>query len=138
MHLKELIQVNFFVDVKTEYSHYCDELIIDGMLGYEEVGYFITHDIYEDWALEKIINRKFMNRSDENGFFVSIGESLPIRRCLRNWVSEKLLLEDYEIIEFIENTINNKNIESFWKDELFASILLSNYSRVFLKFLRMS
>lgn len=121
----------FFVDVKTEYSKYCDELIRDGILGYEEVGYFITHDIYEEWALEKIINRKFMNRSDEYGFFVSIGESLPIRRCLRNWISEKLLLEDYEIIEFIENTIKNIDIESFWKDELFASILLSDYSRVF-------
>ena len=121
----------FFVDVKTEYSQYCNELIRDGMLGYEEVGYFITHDIYEEWALEKIINKKFTNRCDEHGFFVSIGESLPIRRCLRNWISEKLLLEDYEIIEFIENTIKNIDIESFWKDELFASILLSDYSRVF-------
>jgi hypothetical protein len=121
----------FFVDVKTEYSNYCDELMRDGMLGYEEVGYFITHDIYEEWALEKIINRQFTNRSDEHGFFVSIGESLPIRRCLRNWISEKLLLEDREIVAFIEDAIKNREIESFWKDELFASILLSDYSRSF-------
>lgn len=121
----------FFVDVKTELGNYCDELMRDGMLGYEEVGYFITHDIYEEWALEKIINREFSNRSDEHGFFVSIGESLPIRRCLRNWISEKLLLEDREIVEFIEATIKNNEIESFWKDELFASVLLSDYSRIF-------
>lgn len=121
----------FFVDVKSELGNYCDELMRDGMLGYEEVGYFITHDIYEEWALEKIINREFSNRSDEHDFFVSIGESLPIRRCLRNWISEKLLLEDSEIVEFIEDTIKNNEIESFWKDELFASVLLSDYSRIF-------
>ncbi|MBN1054909.1 ATP-binding protein [Clostridium botulinum] len=121
----------FFVDVKTELGDYCDELMRDGILGYEEVGYFITHDIYEEWALEKIINRKFTNRFDEYDFFVSIGESLPIRRCLRNWISEKLLLEGHEIVEFIEDTIKNNEIESFWKDELFSSILLSDYSRNF-------
>ncbi|NOW83960.1 hypothetical protein B0H39_001841 [Clostridium beijerinckii] len=123
----------FFVQVKTEIASYCDELMMDGMLGYEEVGYFITHDIYEEWALEKIINREFTNMSDEYGFFVSIGESLPIRRCLRNWISEKLLLESREIVEFIEDTIKNNEIESFWKDELFASVLLSDYSRNFFK-----
>lgn len=121
----------FFVDVTAEQGKQCDELMKDGMLGYEDVGYFITHDIYEEWALEKIINKEFTNRSDEHGFFVSIGESLPIRRCLRNWISEKLLLEDYEIVEFIEDTIKHNEIDSFWKDELFASILLSNYSRNF-------
>ncbi|MGO4549401.1 AVAST type 4 anti-phage nuclease Avs4 [Paenibacillus sp. 2TAB23] len=123
----------FFVDVKTELSSQCDELMQDGMLGYEDVGYFITHDIYEEWALEKIINREFANRSDENGFFISIGESLPIRRCLRNWISEKLLLEDSEIVEFIEDAIKNDEVESFWKDELFASVLLSDYSKTYFK-----
>ncbi|MDX8365239.1 AVAST type 4 anti-phage nuclease Avs4 [Cytobacillus sp. IB215665] len=121
----------FFVDVKNELGNYCDELMRDGMLGYEEVGYFITHDIYEEWALEKIVNREFTNRSDEHGFFVSIGESLPIRRCFRNWISEKLLLEDREIIEFIEDIFKNNQIESYWKDELFVSVLLSDYSRIF-------
>jgi hypothetical protein len=123
----------FFVDVKAELGSQCDELMQDGMLGYEDVGYFITHDIYEEWALEKIINREFVNRSDEHGFFASIGESLPMRRCLRNWISEKLLLEESEIVEFIEDAINNVEVESFWKDELFASVLLSDYSRTYFK-----
>lgn len=123
----------FFVDVKSELGSQCDELMRDGMLGYEDAGYFITHDIYEEWALEKIINREFVNRSDEHGFFASIGESLPIRRCLRNWISEKLLLEDSEIVEFIEETIKNDEVEPFWKDELFASVLLSDYSRTYFK-----
>ncbi|PJO44923.1 AVAST type 4 anti-phage nuclease Avs4 [Lysinibacillus xylanilyticus] len=123
----------FFVDLKAELGSQCDELMQDGMLGYEDGGYFITHDIYEEWALEKIITREFANRSDEQGFFASIGESLPIRRCLRNWISEKLLLEDSEIVEFIEDAIKNDEVESFWKDELFVSVLLSDYSRTYFK-----
>lgn len=121
----------FFIDTSIEMIKQCDELVRDGMLGHEVAGYFITHDIYEEWALEKIINKEFINMSNEYEFFESIGNSLPIRRCFRNWISEKLLLEDYEIIEFIEDIIKNNDIPSFWKDELFASILLSDYSKHF-------
>ena len=40
-----------------------------------------------------------------------------------------------EII-FIENIIENKDIESFWKDELLVSVLLSNYSKIFFDFFK--
>ncbi len=30
-----------------------EALVHEGVLGYEVAGYFITHDIYEEWALEK-------------------------------------------------------------------------------------
>ncbi len=107
------------------------ELIQDGVLGYEEMGYFITHDIYEEWALEKIIENSFLKRASEEIFFNEIGQSLAIRRSFRNWLSEKLLLEDENIKQFIEDVIENKEIDIFWKDEVFVSILLSNYSEVF-------
>jgi len=107
------------------------ELFNDGILGYESpYGYFITHDIYEEWALEKIIEREFIRKASIEGFFKSIGESLPIRRSLRNWLSEKLLLNDGNIKRFIENAINS-NIEDFWKDEILIAVLLSDYSDYF-------
>src|SRR5690606_16263605 len=61
----------------------CDEVTIsslvqDGILGYEVAGYFITHDIYEEWALEKIIESEYIKRVSLNDFFDKIGESLPI------------------------------------------------------------
>lgn len=107
------------------------ELTKDGVLGYEEAGYFITHDIYEEWALEKIIYREFINKDNNKSFFNRIGNSLPIRRCFRNWLSEKLLLEDTDIKVFIEEIIDDTNIETFWKDELFISVLLSDYAKTF-------
>lgn len=108
------------------------ELKKDGILGYESPhGYFITHDIYEEWALEKIIEAEFIKKSDNIVFFQKIGNSLPVRRAFRKWLSEKLLLEDKEIKVFIEQVIKNKDIESVWKDEALVSILLSDFSFVF-------
>jgi hypothetical protein len=116
----------------------CNETVLnslmnDGVLGYETTGYFITHDIYEEWALEKIIESEFIKKENNSGFFEKIGESLPIRRCFRNWLSEKLLLEDDSIKEFIEEIIEDEKIKSFWKDEIFVSVLLSHYSENFFK-----
>ena len=115
---------------------YCESSILDelsnsGILGYESPhGYFITHDIYEEWALEKIIEREFLRSTSAEDFLNSIGESLPIRRSLRNWLSEKLLLDDENIKQFIENVLT-LNIPDFWKDEILISILLSDYAESF-------
>lgn len=121
---------SFFINPDCETS-ILDELFNDGILGYESpYGYFITHDIYEEWALEKIIEREFLRKTSVEDFLKLIGESLPIRRSLRNWLSEKLLLNDKNIKRFIEDAINS-NIEDFWKDEIFISVLLSDYSDSF-------
>ena len=122
----------FFINPNCESKILDDELKNDGILGYESPhGYFITHDIYEEWALGKIIEREFINKTDNKSFFKNIGTSLPIRRAFRNWVSEKLLLEDKEIKTFIEEGIEVKKIEPFWKDEILISVLLSDYSEKF-------
>jgi len=121
----------FFITPSCKSDILDNELVRDGILGYEATGYFITHDIYEEWALEKIIESEFIKKSTSHEFFITIGQSLPIRRCFRNWLSEKLLLKDKDIKAFIEEVIENEEIESFWKDEVLVSVLLSNYSTVF-------
>jgi len=122
---------HFFITPKCE-SQILDELKNDGILGYESPhGYFITHDIYEEWALEKIIEREFIKRVDDKAFFKNIGCSLPVRRAFRNWLSEKLLLENMEIRSFIEGVLKDGRIESYWKDEILVSVLLSDYSEKF-------
>ena len=123
----------FYVDIDCS-GNSLKQLQNKGILGYEKsLGYFVTHDIYEEWALERIINKEFINRSNIENFFEKIGSSLPIRRSFRNWVSEKLLLDDENIKTFIEEIIDNMDIESFWKDEIFISTLLSEYSDTFFK-----
>ncbi|MDD3056644.1 MAG: hypothetical protein PHE16_12315 [Aliarcobacter sp.] len=123
----------FYIDIDCS-SNSLKQLQNKGILGYEKsLGYFVTHDIYEEWALERIINKEFINKSSIKNFFEKIGSSLPIRRSFRNWVSEKLLLTDENIKTFIEEIIDSVDIETFWKDEIFISILLSEYSDTFFK-----
>src|SRR5665647_1109275 len=56
----------------------------DEILGYDDThsGYFITHDIYEEWALDKIVSRNHANYSNTKHFIDKLGNSLPIRRAL--------------------------------------------------------
>jgi len=107
------------------------ELSQDGLLGKEVAGYFITHDIYEEWALERIIEREFINKVNEESFFENIGSSLAIRRSFRNLISEKLLVNSKAIKPFIEDIVDNTLIEQFWKDEILIAVLLSDYSDTF-------
>ncbi len=105
----------------------------DEILGYDEGhdGYFITHDIYEEWALNKIIDRAFKNARNTCEFLNTIGDSLPMRRAFRQWISEQISDNIENIEEFIRDSITGIQIAQFWKDELIVSILLSNYSESF-------
>ncbi len=122
----------FFINPSCETQILDNELKADGILGYETPhGYYITHDIYEEWALEKIIESEFVNGENNKDFFSNLGQSLTIRRSFRNWISEKLLIENNSIKNFIEDVVKDREIESFWKDEIIISILLSKHSDYF-------
>ncbi|HWO95639.1 MAG TPA: AVAST type 4 anti-phage nuclease Avs4 [Bacillus sp. (in: firmicutes)] len=122
----------FFISPNFNEWTIINSLVQDGILGYETAGYFITHDIYEEWALEKKIESEFIRQENYHDFFKKIGESLPIRRSFRKWVSDKLLTEDDSIKNFIEEVIEDENIPYFWKDEVLVSVLLSAYSDHFI------
>ena len=108
----------------------------DEILGYSEAhdGYFITHDIYEEWALNKIISRRYANYKDVEIFFEDIGSSLPIRRAFRLWLSEQLFVNENAIESFVLEIFKNHNVDQYWKDELLVSVLLSDYSQTFFTF----
>lgn len=108
----------------------------DEILGYDDIhnGYFITHDIYEEWTLDKIVSRSFSNYSNVKEFFDDLGNSLPIRRAFRFWLSDHLSEKSKEIESFIQGAFTNAEVIQFWKDEILVSVLLSDYSEVFFKF----
>lgn len=107
----------------------------DEIIGFDNKsgGYFITHDIYEEWGLETIIDRAFNSASSYEFFFKTIGNSLVIRRAFRNWLSEKLYNNSDEIKLFIEQSFINVDIVQHWKDEILTSVLLSEYSEIFFR-----
>ena len=137
MALQRATDGQFFINPDCESEILDNELKKDGILGYESPhGYFITHDIYEEWALEKNIQIEFGKKTDTKTFFQNLGSSLPLRRAFRKWVSEKLLLQNEEIKTFIEEAVKNNGVESFWKDEILVSVLLSDFSSVFFEFFK--
>lgn len=109
-----------------------DSLISDGILGYESPhGYFVTHDLYEEWALEKRLESSFLGCAISSDFFDEIGKSLPVRRAFRKWISEKLSQEDEEILSFISESLTSNSIEKIWLDETIVAILLSDHPDFF-------
>jgi hypothetical protein len=121
----------FYLSVDNHDIDAADALLNDEVLGKKDTSFFISHDIYEEWALEKFIDITFENRLSTTDFFTSIGQSLAIRRSFRLWISEKLFVNEKEIKIFIENTIDDSAIEPIWKDEIITAILLSDYSSTF-------
>lgn len=110
----------------------------DELLGYDDThnGYFITHDIYEEWTLNKIVSRSFSNYSNTKEFFDDLGNSLPIRRAFRLWLSDHFSENSKKIESFIHDAFTNVEVTQFWKDEILVSVLLSEYSEKFFKFFK--
>lgn len=108
----------------------------DEILGYDEThnGHFITHDIYEEWTLDKIVSRSFSNYYKTNKFFDELGNSLPMRRAFRLWLSNHLSENSKELESFIQDAFTNVEVTQFWKDEILISVLLSDYSESFFIF----
>ena len=106
----------------------------DGLISYESPhGYFITHDIYEEWALEKHLEAKFLISERATVFFTEIKQSLPVRRAFRKWISVKLGDQEHGIVHFIRDSLSQSSdeIPKLWTDDILISILLSNNSAFF-------
>lgn len=121
----------FFQIFDTDTSILDEELIPDGLIGYETAGYYITHDIYEEWALERIITMAFVRAKNVKDFIQEIGNSISMRRVFRNWMSDKLFHTPSDVGFLIEGILRNDDTEVYWKDELVISILLSPYAETF-------
>ncbi len=124
----------FFVIPEPSYANERVEeaLVTEGIISYEpNRGYFITHDIYEEWALEKFVEGSFLSSENAEIFFDIIRQSLPIRRVFRRWLSEKLSAANEEVSHLIVETLSSRNIDKLWKDEALVSMLLSDYSDYF-------
>src|SRR5262249_39084391 len=87
---------SFFVNAEGLDQEALSRLNGDGIIERDPAvgGYFITHDAYEEWALDKIIERAFRATDNFSTFYQTIGDSLPIRRAFRSWLSDKLLANE--------------------------------------------
>lgn len=96
----------------------------------------LSHDVLEDWALERFIEDEYVANSHElSSFLDSIGSEPAISRAFRLWLYEKIKYDE-SINDFIESIFSNNNIESFWQDETIAAILQHDAPEAFLHTLK--
>jgi hypothetical protein len=130
---KRATEGSFFVQTADCDQEALHKLAADEIITYDSNagGYFIAHDVYEEWGLDKLIERASLAANNYLEFYKDIGHSLPIRRAFRNWLSDKLLIDPSSVQELTEFTTSNADIEAHWKDEVLVAVLLSDYSTIF-------
>lgn len=123
----------FFIDCSDLDGNALSSLVTDEIISHDAVsnGYFLTHDIYEEWALDKIVRRAWANSENSSCFFDTIGESLPMRRAFRMWLTEELRGTDTGWHEIVGDAFSHRSKASFWIDEILISIMLSNSAEKF-------
>lgn len=128
--------VKDIINKNQDYSFECDEafsaLQSDEIIRYNKnIGrYFITQDIFEELALEKLIDNAFSEMGDISDFFNRLPDSLIIRKSFRRWFSNKLRDDAIDANMFLDYLFMRNNDESNIDDILIA-ILGSKYSKHF-------
>lgn len=120
-----------FLDASDYDGETLHRLILDEIIGESEQGIFIAHDIYEEWGVERMIDKKWRKKNNLTEFFHEIGLSYVVRRTFRHWLSEKINTQIDEIRPLLTIT-NVDEISPLWADEVIVSILHSSYCRDFL------
>ena len=88
--------------------------------------YSPTHDILEDWALERYVSEKYDEYSSPEDFFVNLGNEPAIRRAFRLWVEDYLTDNNDKLIDLIRASLSHNTIERYWADELLIAVFRSN------------
>lgn len=128
--------VKDIINKNQDYSFECDDafsaLQSDEIIVYNEnIGrYFITQDIFEELAFEKLIDNAFSEMGDISDFFNRLPDSLLIRKSFRRWFSNKLKDDAIDANMFLDYLFMRNNDESNIDDILIA-ILGSKYSKYF-------
>ena len=88
--------------------------------------YSPTHDILEDWALERYVSEAFEEYSIPEDFFENLGNEPAIRRAYRLWVEDYLTDNNDRLVELIRVLLSDNKIERYWADELLISVFRSD------------
>lgn len=105
-------------------------LVDDEVLARNEKGLFITHDIYEEWGLNRSINKKWLHRDSVADFFTSLNDSLLVRKAFRQWLKEHIDSNVEDIKELLDKSFHPE-IEPLWRDEIIIGIMKSSYAGTF-------
>jgi hypothetical protein len=94
-----------------------------------------AHDIFEDWALMRHVQRCWDRRQTPESFIADLGGDYAIRRGFRFWLEENLSNDNATVtVRFLEKILDSADsVAAFWKDEIMVSVLQSPHGSQFLQ-----
>lgn len=131
--IEDRIKANAFFLPATKYiNEEFDTLISEEIIADDPgLGLFITHDIFEEWGLYRIIDKKWENKDSIQGFLTDIGDTRAVRRAFRLWLKDKVIVCP-DSIQSLTQASFTSDIPGIWKDEVLCAILLSDKAQSFL------
>jgi hypothetical protein len=101
------------------------KLDADGLISLTDGLVCITHDVMEDWALCKFIDRVFARRcTDPEAFFYEIGQEPAMNRAFRIWLAENADLDTEgspKVMDFLGHVLSAQTPRR-WIDVCFVAI----------------
>lgn len=94
-----------------------------------------AHDIFEDLALVRFIDKYYQTTTSFEEFFRQIGDEPAIRRAYRLWLTDELvdLVTNYDLLSFLNQVIQSPLTSPFWKDETIIAILRSDQCSIYFR-----
>lgn len=108
----------------------------DEIIGFDEAKnqYFITHDIYEEWALQKLVERAWRGADSVTAFFNETGSAMPVRRAFRMWLLENIQDDKTCLPDAVVDVIDDASLPAQWSEEVLVAVLLSDNAHLFLSY----
>lgn len=131
--IEDRIKANSFFLPATKYiNEEFDTLISEEIIADDPgLGLFITHDIFEEWGLYRIIDKKWEDKDSIQGFLTALGDTRAVRRAFRLWLKDKVIVSP-DSIQSLTQASFLSDIPGIWKEEVLCAILLSDKAQLFL------
>lgn len=130
--LKRSATMAFSVDINEFDISATTKLQEDDLVFIKDGFVYLTHDVFEDWAIEKYIEKQYKKQSNINEFLSSIGCEQSMCRAYRLWLNEK---DDQFVNNYIKELFSTKDVKNIWLDETMSAIIFSNKVGDFLRLL---
>ena len=123
--LTPFVSISTPVDANLLLELLSDSVIIKHEDEYGIKHYAPSHDIFEDWALVRLVSQKKSVSSDLRSFYGDLGNAYAIRKGFRFWIQELYRNNPASALQLTKDTLN-LNTDEHWKDVVIISLLMSS------------
>ncbi len=110
---KEILKTDYFgveISENKKDEMALSKLIESEVIQYDSIYhvYYMTHDIYENWAIERLIDDCYRKNEQAEIFLKTIGNTAKAKRNFRAWYQEKLEQNKEDMLMFTKEVLNSK------------------------------